>query len=46
MQLLSFDDWNNASPFSFVQVPYMQIRENNWTLNTNLKGKWNVRFDL
>ncbi|KAF3611266.1 hypothetical protein DY000_02046016 [Brassica cretica] len=30
----------------FDKVPYMQIRENNWTLNTNLKGKWNVRFDL
>ncbi|XP_050207562.1 outer envelope pore protein 21B, chloroplastic-like [Mercurialis annua] len=27
-------------------VPYMQIRENNWTLNADLKGRWNVRFDL
>ena len=31
---------------SFFQVPYMQIRENNWTLNANMKGKWNLRFDL
>ncbi|CAD5313304.1 unnamed protein product [Arabidopsis thaliana] len=30
----------------FEKVPYMQIRENNWTFNTNLKGKWNVRYDL
>ncbi|CAH2036693.1 unnamed protein product [Thlaspi arvense] len=30
----------------FEKVPYIQIRENNWTLNTNLKGIWNVRFDL
>ncbi|ESQ27487.1 hypothetical protein EUTSA_v10019232mg [Eutrema salsugineum] len=30
----------------FDKVPYMQIRENNWTLNANMKGKWNLRFDL
>ncbi|WZZ67290.1 hypothetical protein YC2023_078660 [Brassica napus] len=30
----------------FNKVPYMQIRENNWTLNANMKGKWNLRFDL
>ncbi|WOL13399.1 outer envelope pore protein 21B, chloroplastic [Canna indica] len=28
------------------QVPYFQIRENNWTLNADIHGKWNVRFDL
>ncbi|CAL9062080.1 unnamed protein product [Musa banksii] len=28
------------------QVPYFQIRENNWTLNADINGKWNVRFDL
>ncbi|XP_042470294.1 outer envelope pore protein 21B, chloroplastic-like [Zingiber officinale] len=28
------------------QVPYLQIRENNWTLNADANGKWNVRFDL
>ncbi|XP_061372784.1 outer envelope pore protein 21, chloroplastic-like isoform X2 [Gastrolobium bilobum] len=30
----------------FEQVPYLQIRENNWTLNADYKGRWNVRFDL
>ncbi|XP_008237935.1 PREDICTED: outer envelope pore protein 21B, chloroplastic-like isoform X4 [Prunus mume] len=25
------------------KVPYMQIRENNWTLNADGNGKWNVR---
>ncbi|KAK8950991.1 hypothetical protein KSP39_PZI004232 [Platanthera zijinensis] len=28
------------------KVPYFQIRENNWTLNADINGKWNVRFDL
>ncbi|XP_015884119.1 outer envelope pore protein 21B, chloroplastic [Ziziphus jujuba] len=28
------------------QVPYVQIRENNWTLNADSNGRWNVRFDL
>ncbi|XP_020242622.1 outer envelope pore protein 21, chloroplastic-like [Asparagus officinalis] len=28
------------------QVPYFQLRENNWTLNADANGKWNVRFDL
>ncbi|XP_022153118.1 outer envelope pore protein 21, chloroplastic [Momordica charantia] len=28
------------------KVPYLQIRENNWTLNANVNGRWNVRFDL
>ncbi|KAI3895999.1 hypothetical protein MKW98_025790 [Papaver atlanticum] len=28
------------------KVPYFQIRENNWTLNANIDGKWNIRFDL
>ncbi|XP_042493579.1 outer envelope pore protein 21, chloroplastic-like isoform X2 [Macadamia integrifolia] len=30
----------------FNKVPYLQIRENNWTLNADMKGKWYVRFDL
>ncbi|XP_010266251.1 PREDICTED: outer envelope pore protein 21, chloroplastic-like isoform X2 [Nelumbo nucifera] len=28
------------------KVPYLQIRENNWTLNADINGRWNVRFDL
>lgn len=28
------------------QVPYMQLRENNWTVNADVKGKWNIRYDL
>ncbi|XP_052203260.1 outer envelope pore protein 21, chloroplastic-like [Diospyros lotus] len=28
------------------KVPYLQIRENNWTLNVDANGKWNVRYDL
>lgn len=30
----------------FSQVPYMQIRENNWTVNADANGRWNVRYDL
>ncbi|KAK9270131.1 hypothetical protein L1049_025707 [Liquidambar formosana] len=30
----------------FEKVPYLQIRENNWTLNGDINGRWNVRFDL
>ncbi|KAE9603482.1 hypothetical protein Lal_00002490 [Lupinus albus] len=30
----------------FQQVPYLQIRENNWTFNADYKGRWNVRYDL
>ncbi|TYI82007.1 hypothetical protein E1A91_D05G192600v1 [Gossypium mustelinum] len=30
----------------FEQVPYLQIRENNWTLNADMNGRWNIRFDL
>ncbi|XP_010539779.1 PREDICTED: outer envelope pore protein 21B, chloroplastic [Tarenaya hassleriana] len=30
----------------FEKVPYMQIRENNWTVNADMKGRWNVRYDL
>lgn len=30
----------------FEKVPYVQIRENNWTLNADINGKWNVRYDL
>ncbi|KAM5573951.1 hypothetical protein ABKV19_013461 [Rosa sericea] len=28
------------------KVPYAQIRENNWTLNADFNGRWNLRFDL
>lgn len=28
------------------KVPYFQIRENNWTLNADINGKWDVRFNL
>ncbi|CAH9094790.1 unnamed protein product [Cuscuta europaea] len=31
---------------AFEKVPYVQIRENNWTLNADLKGRWNVRYGL
>ncbi|KAL6911200.1 hypothetical protein ACP4OV_000005 [Aristida adscensionis] len=27
-------------------VPYFQLRENNWTLNASMDGKWDVRFDM
>lgn len=30
----------------FEKIPYFQVRENNWTLNADVKGRWNVRFDL
>ncbi|KAF8405581.1 hypothetical protein HHK36_010488 [Tetracentron sinense] len=30
----------------FDKVPYLQIRENNWTLNADINGRWSVRFDL
>ncbi|KAK4351770.1 hypothetical protein RND71_027288 [Anisodus tanguticus] len=29
-----------------LEVPYFQISENNWTLNVNSNGKWNVRYAL
>nr|GMC81688.1 outer envelope pore protein 21, chloroplastic-like [Ipomoea batatas]GMD85810.1 outer envelope pore protein 21, chloroplastic-like [Ipomoea batatas] len=29
---------------AFEKVPYVQIRENNWTLNADLAGRWNVKF--
>jgi len=25
---------------------YGQIRENNWTFNTNFRDKWDVKYDL
>ncbi|KAF5455602.1 outer envelope pore protein 21, chloroplastic-like [Juglans microcarpa x Juglans regia] len=28
------------------KVPYLQIRENNWTFNADVNGRWNVRYDL
>ncbi|KAL0361883.1 UNVERIFIED_CONTAM: Outer envelope pore protein 21, chloroplastic [Sesamum radiatum] len=28
------------------KVPYMQIRENNWTFNADGNRRWNVRYDL
>ncbi|GJN22577.1 hypothetical protein PR202_gb10157 [Eleusine coracana subsp. coracana] len=30
----------------FKPVPYFQLRENNWTLNAYMDGKWDVRFDM
>lgn len=30
----------------FFQIPYFQIRENNWTLNADMNGRWNVKYDL
>ncbi|XAR64278.1 hypothetical protein NMG60_11024554 [Bertholletia excelsa] len=30
----------------FDKVPYFQARENNWTLNLDVNGRWNVRYDL
>uniref|UniRef100_A0A0D9Z0M4 Uncharacterized protein n=1 Tax=Oryza glumipatula TaxID=40148 RepID=A0A0D9Z0M4_9ORYZ len=27
-------------------MPYFQLRENNWTFNAYMDGKWDVRFDL
>ncbi|KAJ7564084.1 hypothetical protein O6H91_02G000800 [Diphasiastrum complanatum] len=30
----------------FEQKPYFQIRENNWTLNADVNGSWNVIYDL
>lgn len=26
--------------------PYGQIRENNWTLNTNFRDTWSISYDL
>ncbi|CAO2833700.1 unnamed protein product [Amaranthus hypochondriacus] len=28
------------------KIPYMQFRENNWTINADSKGRWNIRYDL
>ncbi|KAK6160858.1 hypothetical protein DH2020_004239 [Rehmannia glutinosa] len=28
------------------KIPYLQIRENNWTFNADGNRKWNVRYDL
>ncbi|KAG9442541.1 hypothetical protein H6P81_018395 [Aristolochia fimbriata] len=28
----------------FDKVPYLQIRENNWTFNADMNGRWNLRF--
>ncbi|KAE8057429.1 hypothetical protein FH972_014124 [Carpinus fangiana] len=30
----------------FDKVPYMQIRENNWTFNADVNGRWTVKYDL
>jgi hypothetical protein len=32
--------------FLWLQVPYFQLRENCWTLNAYMDGKWDVRFDV
>ncbi|KAI7743749.1 hypothetical protein M8C21_007763 [Ambrosia artemisiifolia] len=28
------------------KIPYVQIRENNWTFNADINGRWNVRYHL
>ncbi|KAG8377234.1 hypothetical protein BUALT_Bualt08G0007100 [Buddleja alternifolia] len=28
------------------KIPYLQIRENNWTFNADGNRRWNVRYDL
>ncbi|KAK4484003.1 hypothetical protein RD792_011216 [Penstemon davidsonii] len=28
------------------KIPYLQIRENNWTFNADINRRWNVRYDL
>lgn len=28
------------------KVPYLQIKENNWTFKVDYNGSWNVRYDL
>ncbi|KVI07675.1 hypothetical protein Ccrd_013981 [Cynara cardunculus var. scolymus] len=28
------------------KIPYVQIRENNWTFNADINGRWNVRYNL
>ncbi|KAL3830540.1 hypothetical protein ACJIZ3_019342 [Penstemon smallii] len=28
------------------KIPYLQIRENNWTFNADINRGWNVRYDL
>ncbi|KAI4983465.1 hypothetical protein ZWY2020_023957 [Hordeum vulgare] len=30
----------------YRKMPYFQLRENNWTLNGYMDGKWDVRFDM
>ncbi|XP_076882180.1 outer envelope pore protein 21A, chloroplastic-like [Bidens hawaiensis] len=30
----------------FDKVPYVQVREDNWTFSADANGKWNVRYNL
>ncbi|KAK1431285.1 hypothetical protein QVD17_07741 [Tagetes erecta] len=30
----------------FDKIPYVQVRENNWTFTANGNGKWNVKYNL
>ncbi|XP_066319952.1 outer envelope pore protein 21, chloroplastic-like isoform X3 [Miscanthus floridulus] len=30
----------------YDKVPYFQLRENSWTLNAYMDGKWDVRFEM
>ncbi|XP_068646222.1 outer envelope pore protein 21B, chloroplastic-like isoform X2 [Aristolochia californica] len=30
----------------FEKMPYLQLRENNWTFNADMNGRWKVRFDM
>jgi hypothetical protein len=29
-----------------LQMPYFQMRENDWTVTAFMDGKWNLRFDF
>lgn len=29
-----------------LQIPYLKIRERNWTLKADINGRWNIRYDL
>ncbi|KAJ0750143.1 putative outer envelope pore protein [Helianthus annuus] len=30
----------------FDKIPYVQVRENNWTFTADANGKWNVKYNL
>lgn len=35
-----------VSSVVFLQKPYLQVRENNWTINADFSGNWSVVYDL